>query len=185
MSKIAKLIEGLKQGDVAVIPTDTIYGLVASALNPEAVAKVYQLKGRAPDKPCIILISEIKDLEQFGAVVNKVDVPLLTRLWPGPTSIIFPLSSHASRTLAYLHRGTETLAFRLPKLKSLRNLIKETGPLIAPSANPEGQSPANSVKLAEHYFGDQVTLYLSTTRKLSKPSKLVALQSGKIIVLRV
>lgn len=180
-----KLIETLKPGGVAVIPTDTIYGLVGSALNPEAVERVYQLKGRAPNKPCIILISDVTDLKKFGVVINKENVPRLNQLWPGPVSIIFPISSEFSQPLTYLHRGTETLAFRLPKLKSLQNLIRKTGPLIAPSANPEGQKPANTIIQARHYFGDQVDLYIAGGKKLGKSSKLVALHSGKIIIIRV
>ena len=180
-----KLIETLKHGGVAVMPTDTIYGLVASALDPMAVERVYELKGRSPDKPCIVLISNVADLEKFGVVIDQENSPLLKTLWPGPVSIIFPTAPQFKRSLAYLHRGTETLAFRLPKLKSLRDLVSATGPLIAPSANPEGQKPATSVTMAKRYFGDKVDAYSSSSKKPSKPSKLVALQAGKIIVIRV
>ncbi len=80
-------IKFLKKGGVGVIPTDTLYGLVASAGNPAAVERVYRLKGRAPDKPCIILISSLADLKKFGVNPNKTDLKLLAKLWPGPVSI--------------------------------------------------------------------------------------------------
>ena len=185
MEKFYPAIKVLKNNGVAVIPTDTIYGLVASALKPEAVERVYRLKNRAGDKPCIILINALADLKKFGLAPTKTDLTLINKLWPGPVSIIFPLPKAVAQALTYLHRGTETLAFRLPKPLTLRNLLKKTGPLIAPSANPEDARPARTIIMARRYFGDGVDCYIAGGKKLGKPSRLVALHSGKIITIRV
>jgi len=182
-----QIIQILKSGGVGVLSTDTLYGLVTPALNPLAVERVYKLKNRAPDKPCIILINELSDLAKFGVEPNKTDLDLLKKLWPGKISVILPITdSDASEKFAYLHRGAETLAFRLPALLKLRNLIKKTGPLIAPSANPEGEKPAQTLHQAKRYFTTQTDFYFSfkPNHRATRASTLVAIQGGKIIILR-
>jgi L-threonylcarbamoyladenylate synthase len=84
-----------------------------------------------------------------------------------------------------LHRGTKTLAFRLPSSQSLRTLLIETGPLIAPSANPEGQAPAQNITEAKKYFGDLVDFYLDGGEIHGKASKVIKLhKDGSIHILR-
>lgn len=183
MTTWSAAIKSLKRGGVSIIPTDTIYGLVASALSPGVVERVYQLKGRMSDKPCIILISALTDLKKFNIKLNSSTLTRLKKLWPGKTSVILPLAGAAEK-FAYLHRGTETLAFRLPAAVWLRKFIRKTGPLIAPSANPEGQPPAQTVTEAKKYFGDRVDFYLAGGRLARQASTLVRIRNGKIIVVR-
>ncbi|MFA6422368.1 MAG: tRNA pseudouridine(55) synthase TruB [Candidatus Buchananbacteria bacterium] len=170
----------LKAGQVAVMPTDTIYGLLGQALNKKTVERIYKLKKRAPDKPAIILISSIEDIKLFGIKLTKEENEVVNNLWPGKVSIVLPCKSKKN---SYLHRGTNTLAFRLPKKKDLILLLKQTGPLIAPSANPEGFSPAKSIKQAKNYFNNDVDLYIAG-RSNSEPSTLVKIEKGKLIILR-
>lgn len=159
-----------------MLATDTLYGLVARALDKKAVTRIYKLKQRQPQKPFIILIANTGDLAQFGIE------PLagLEKYWPGPTSIILPCTDTG---LAYLHRGTKSLAFRLPAKPSLRRLIKATGPLVAPSANPEGLPPARTITEAKAYFADSVDFY-QPGRTTAKPSKLIRINNSKIEILR-
>lgn len=168
------VIKILKSGGVGVIPTDTIYGVVGSALNKKTVERIYKLRKRNPKKPMIILIGDIKDLKKFGIKFEQEN-------WPTKTSIIFPC---ASTKFKYLHRGTKTLAFRLPKSKKLRDFLKQTGPLVAPSANLEGESPSKTIKEAQKYFRNKVDFYVDAGKKISKPSRLVKIVDGKIIELR-
>ncbi len=86
-----EISEKIKQGGVGVLPTDTLYGLVGLATNEEAVKRIYKLKKRSPEKPLIILISDIKDLDLFD--IKKFDIgyrTLLERYWPGKVSIALP-----------------------------------------------------------------------------------------------
>ncbi|OJI08730.1 MAG: hypothetical protein COV08_03170 [Candidatus Vogelbacteria bacterium CG10_big_fil_rev_8_21_14_0_10_49_38] len=87
---------------------------------------------------------------------------------------------------AYLHRGTQTLAFRLPARDDLRALLRQTGPLVAPSANPEGYPPATNLFETQAYFGDQVSFYIETDRApTASPSRLIRLHpDGQIEVIR-
>ncbi len=167
----------LKAGKVGVIPTDTIYGLVASALNERAVERVYSLKGRDFTKPCIILFSNLKDLGQFNLDPTKVTTA--QDYWPGPFSIILPLPRPGLGKWEYLHRGKASLAFRNPKHSELQKLLERTGPLIAPSANPEGKKPAYNVQSARSYFGETVDFYVDGGELLGRPSRIISLLDDK------
>jgi len=176
-----ELVELLKTGGIAVIPTDTIYGIVASALNEASVEKIYSLRKRQPDKPMITLISSLSDLELFGVEVTEDQRELLEKLWPNKLSVILPCNNPK---FAYLHRGTNSLAFRMPAKQDLLELLSKTGPLVAPSANTEGSPEAKTIDEAKAYFGDEVAVYLDQGALEAKSSTLINLSQGKIQVLR-
>ncbi len=178
----ANAVTCLRAGTVVVMPTDTIYGIVGSALLPKAVRRIYRLRKRNLKKPLIILIGDISQLAAFGATVTAGMRRPLKSFWPGKISIIFSLKK--SKKFAYLHRGTHTLAFRLPKPSWLRKLLLETGPLVAPSANHEGKLPARTIREAKKYFGTAVKLYIDAGKFKAKPSTLITFQHGRVKILR-
>ncbi len=172
-------ITSLKKGGVGVIPTDTLYGLVARAEDKRAVAKVKKLKKRSQGKPFIILISSLRDLEKFKVKLDLEDKKILNKIWPGPVSVAL----------------SPKLSFRLPKNKFLNELIKKTGPLIAPSANPEGLAPASTITEARDYFpvkspgshgaNQGIDFIVSAKKRLSgQPSTLIRIKNNKIEILR-
>jgi L-threonylcarbamoyladenylate synthase len=184
------LIKVLNESGVVVMPTDTIYGIVGKALEKNTVERIYKIKGRNPEKPCIILIGDIKELKKFSVILTEKQEEELKKYWPaspslggpGPVSIILDCSDDS---FEYLHRGTKTLAFRLPSLETLRDLLLKTGPLIAPSANPESFSPAKNIEEAKKYFGNSVDLYVNGGEIEGKASKLIKLNNdGSVAVLR-
>jgi len=140
------------RGGIVVMPTDTTYGIVGSALNERAVHEIYRLRKRDLNKPFIVLIADKRDLQKFGVVPTKEQNKVLNRVWPGPVSVILPC---VHEKFAYLHRGKNTLAFRLPQKPNLRRLLRQTGPLVAPSANPQGLPIAKTLSEAHAYFGQQ------------------------------
>ncbi|MES2416083.1 MAG: L-threonylcarbamoyladenylate synthase [Patescibacteria group bacterium] len=176
-----KIITILQNDGVGILPTDTLYGVVASAYSKKAVERIYKIKGRDENKPFIILISSIKDLEKFGVVEH----PMLGK-WPAKTSIILHHTNKTtSKKFNYLNRGTGALAFRLPKKKSLREFLKKTGPLVAPSANPQGIAPAENINQAKNYFEDKMDFYVAGGTLKSAPSTLLRInKNGEIEVLR-
>lgn len=177
-----KAARKLIAGGIGVLPTDTLYGLVGSALSKKAVERIYKLKKRNSRKPLIILISSLSDSELFGVKINATHKNILNQVWPGKVSIILPSTSKKFR---YLHRGGGTLAFRMPAKSNLIKLLKKTGPLVAPSANPSGLAPAMTIGEAKKYFGSEVDFYVSAGRQLSgKPSSLIAIKNGKIKIYR-
>ena len=148
----------LHKGQVGVGPTDTLYGLLAKAGSRAAVERLYEIKKRRPMKPFIILINDLDQLSHFDCYPTEEELAVLRRYWPGPSSFILPVKD--SNDLDYLTRGTGKLAFRHPNRQQLLELIDLTGPLVAPSANPEGLEPAQTVIEAETYFGDRVDFYV-------------------------
>lgn len=175
------LVDSLKRGGVGVIPTDTIYGIIASALNPSAVERMYALRKRSPDKPSIILIGSLAELDRFSIRVSKKTKQILDEVWPGPVSVILPCSS---KNFSYLHRGTKTLAFRLPDDRSLVAFLKKIGPLIAPSANVEGLPVSTTICEARRYFGTAVDFYVDTGKRTGTPSRLIQIRDGIAATLR-
>ncbi|MEA2112381.1 MAG: L-threonylcarbamoyladenylate synthase [Patescibacteria group bacterium] len=177
----ADIIKILKNGGVGVIPTDTIYGLVGSVFSREVVDRIYQIKERDEKKPLIVLISCLKDLEEFGVIVDKEMFKFLEKFWPGKVSIILPFSN--SR-FTYLNKEGQTLAFRFPNDERLLSILKQTGPLVAPSANPEGLESASNIEMANEYFGREVDFYLDGGELESLPSTLLEIEYGTIKILR-
>ncbi len=176
-----KIIKILKNSGIGVLPTDTIYGLVGRALDKKTVERIYKVRKRNPKKPLIILISSLSDLKLFGVKPDKKTKIILKKLWPAPISVILdcPL-----KRFFYLHRGTNGLAFRLPAKKSLRDLLEETGPLVAPSANPEGLLPVKNIRKAKQYFGGKIDFYADGGNLESSPSTLLKIKGNKITMLR-
>ena len=176
------IIEKLKRGEVIIIPTDTIYGIVGSALNSQTVERIYKLRKRSSDKPFIILISSIDDLEKFGITLTQKQRDFLQRSWPNPLSVVL---SVVGEKFKYLHRGTNSLAFRMPKDERLLDLLKRVGPLVAPSVNFEGEKPAETIDEAKAYFGKDVDFYIDGGVIKSEPSTLIELlENGNFNILR-
>lgn len=171
--KINELIKIIKKGGIGVLPTDTLYGLVGAAFSQKAVARIYKVRRRNPKKPLIILIGSFGDLKKLGIRTDGRINGFLKKIWPGPVSVILPCPA---KKFYYLHRGTKTLAVRMPKLSWLRQLIGKTGPLVAPSANLAGRPPALTVKEAKKYFNKRVDFYLNRGRRLSSPSLLIEIR---------
>ncbi len=172
----------LRVGGVAVIPTDTLYGVIASAQNKKAVARLYRLRRRTKGKPFIILISSVSELADFGVTLSAFEKEVLKEVWPGKISVVFPCPH---RKFSYLHLGTQSLAFRFPRTPKLIALLKKTGPLLAPSANPEGKPPATTLAEAKSYFGSAVDFYVNAgKKKAGKPSTLISFQNGQVQILR-
>lgn len=177
--EIMNVTDTLKNGGVAVIATDTIYGVVGQALKPDTVERIYTIKRRTPTKPFIILVDSAERLQEFGVEMTPRLAQELESVWPGPVSVIVPCDPKYE----YLHRGTGKLAFRLPAKPELQARLAQTGPLVAPSANPEGLEPARNVDEATAYFGNEVDAYESG-ETTGKPSRIIRIVNDDIEVIR-
>jgi len=171
----------IKEGGVGIIPTDTIYGLVGSAFSKKAVDRIFKLKKRDLHKPLIVLISSFDDLKLFGIKEDKKSLAIIRKNWPGKISIILPVNK---KNLDHIHRGTRSIAFRLPKKRSLIRLLQKTGPLVAPSANPEFFPAAKNITAAKKYFGGQVDFYVPAGIAKASSSTLITIKNGNIKILR-
>lgn len=141
--------EILRNGGLCAIPTETVYGLAADALNAKAVHNIFVAKGRAQDNPLIVHISDISELPPLVHEVPDIVYRLAERFWPGPLTMIMYKSKLIPNAVTC---GGDTVAIRMPSNETARKIIKETGrPLAAPSANLSGGvSPVT----AQHCMSD-------------------------------
>jgi L-threonylcarbamoyladenylate synthase len=171
-----ELVSVLKNNGVAVIATDTLYGVVGSALSPEVVERIYEVKGRTETKPVIVLVASVETLADFGVALTENDIKKLNEIWPNAVTILFKVSS----AFSYIHRGTGEIAFRFPKKDSLRKLLEDVGPLVAPSANPEGETPAHTIEEAKKYFADKIDWYEDEGYIEGLASTIIRLRDGQV-----
>jgi len=172
-------IKILKEGGVGVIPTDTIYGIACSVHSKEALDRIFELKSRDENKPPVVLISALSDLERFGAVITKKHSEIMAKYWPGKLTIIFDIT----KDLEYLDKG-RGLAIRFPSDENILSFLRQTGPLATSSANTQGQLPARNITEAQKYFLDKVDFYEDEGELDSEPSTLVKIDGDKVEVLR-
>jgi L-threonylcarbamoyladenylate synthase len=178
---IHSAVEILKRGGTGVLATDTLYGLVGSAFSSEAVERIYKLKKRNSLKPFIVLVSCVEDLEKFGIALTAKLIAQLKRYWPGPYSILLPV---VSEKFAYIHRGTNRVAFRIPDKDDLLDVLAQTGPLVAPSANIEGKPPAQTISEARKYFGADVDFYVDEGERKNKASTILFFDGDGVVTER-
>lgn len=143
----------LRSGQLIVARTDTIYGILALANDHRAVKAVYELKGRDYTKPCIILVGDSNEIPTLTPEQKRI---YLLANAERPTSVIVSATIEPE----WITRGTATVAYRLCTQEELRTLLQESGPVIAPSANPQGLPPARTAKEAKDYFADRVAAYI-------------------------
>lgn len=168
-----------KAAAVGVIPTDTVYGLVARASDPAAVERLYNLKQREGN-PGTIIAASIDQLEALG--LKRRYLKAVEQFWPGAVSVIIPVADPA---LKYLHQGKQSLAVRIPDHPELLKLLEQTGPLQTSSANPTGQPTANTVQEARGYFKNQVDFYVDGgDLSANQPSTVIRIIDDAIEVLR-
>ena len=181
METLAEAAGHIRAGEVGIVPTDTLYGLVTSAMMPESVERVYAIRGRETGKPCIVLIADIDDLAQFDIVPDEATSRLLGTVWPGAVSVVLPCDG---AEWEYLNRGTGTIAFRIPADDALRGFLREAGPVIAPSANPAGLVPATTIEESIGYFGTTIDFTVADGRLLNVHSTVARIVDGKFEVIR-
>lgn len=175
---IDEAIEILKAGGAGVMPTDTVYGLVARAADEQAVRRLYSLKYRE-HKPGTIVAASIEQLVNLG--IKRRYLTAVEQWWPNPLSVIIP----TGETLAYLHQGLDSLAIRIPNDEALQAILAKTGPLLTSSANQPGEPTANTVNDAYVYFGDMVDFYVDGGNLSGHaPSTVVRVVDDAIEVLR-
>lgn len=166
-------------GSVAVLPTDTLYGIVARAIDKSAVAKLYDLKKRE-GKPGTIIAASIDQLESLG--LKKRYLKAVEEYWPGPVSVVIPC---ANPELFYLHQGKNSLAVRIPDKKFLVDILNKTGPLLTSSANNPGEKPASRAAEARQIFGDKIKLYVDGGNLFgNQASTVIRIVDDEIEVLR-
>lgn len=174
-----ELINILNGGGIGVLPTDTVYGLVARAADPAAIQKMYDTKKRA-SQPGTLIASSINDLAKLG--LDSSQLSLAAKFWPGQISVVI----NAYNVATYLKQTRDNLAVRIPDDPSLSRLLARTGPLMTTSANVPGRPISSTITEAKAYFGDKVDFYVDGgTITNNQPSTIISLdEHANIIIFR-
>jgi L-threonylcarbamoyladenylate synthase len=148
----------IERGELAVIPTDTVYGIAADAFSPAAVQRLLDAKGRGRQSPPPVLIPSIETLDALAEVVPEEVRDLVAAFWPGGLTIILPARSSLNWDLGEAHG---TVALRMPSNGVALAVLAETGPLAVSSANLTGKPAAHTSAEARADLGDSVSVYLN------------------------
>ncbi|MBC7581576.1 L-threonylcarbamoyladenylate synthase [Aeromicrobium sp.] len=166
----------LTPGAVGVIPTDTLYGVVARASDELAVARLYALKHR-DHKPGTVIAANIDQLVKLG--IKRRYLTAVEQFWPGAVSVEIPHS------ISYLNQNTGRQAFRIPNDPELLKLLEQTGPLQTSSANLPGKTPAATIAAAKAYFGNTVDFYVDGGDLSGRePSTIIRIIDDAIEIIR-
>ena len=154
---LAEAAASLRKGDLAVIPTDTVYGLAADAFSPPAVTGLLTAKGRGRLIPPPVLVGTVRAATALVEDLSAFGKDLIDEFWPGGLTLVM----RANRNLIWDLGDTKgTVAVRMPLHELALELLKETGPLAVSSANRSGSPPATTAADAEAQLGDADAVYL-------------------------
>lgn len=183
LMNLRQAIALLKRGDVIVFPTETVYGLGADALNPAAVEKVFQLKGRNPDTPIPVVVADRAMLKGLVDKLPPIAEKLIEQFWPGPLTLVLQAVPGTPKQL--LNR-TGGVGVRISSQPIATELARELGrPLTATSANPSGQEAASTIEQAQKYFAREIEIFLDRGKLPSKiGSSVVEVIDGGIKIIR-
>lgn len=158
MNDIPQAVALLRRGELVALPTETVYGLGADAMNPEACAKIFAAKGRPSDHPLIVHLPDAEQLPQWARAIPKEAIALARAFWPGPLTLI--LKKHED-VPDLVTGGQDTVGLRVPNHPVALALLRAfDGGIAAPSANRFGRiSPTTAAHVREE-LGDRVPLIL-------------------------
>jgi L-threonylcarbamoyladenylate synthase len=145
----------LGESGLIALPTESFYGLAAAPFDEQALARLWQVKGRSEGKPILVLIG---DESQLGPLIRSIPPAgrlLMKAFWPGPLTIVFPAAVGLSDAVT---AGTGSVGVRFSSWEPLANLLRRVGPMTGSSANREGQPPPRTAKEVQDSLGDVLDL---------------------------
>lgn len=177
-------IDLLKAGELVAIPTETVYGLAANALNEEAVLKIYETKGRPAFNPLIVHVHDSGEFEKYASEVPPMIKALAEKFSPGPLTYVLPKKSIVPDIVT---GGGDTVALRVPGHPLTLKLLSQLDfPLAAPSANPFGYiSPVLAEHVAEQLNGKIPYILDGGHSMIGLESTVVTVENNKLVVLRI
>jgi len=158
MSDIQKAAQIIQEGGLVAFPTETVYGLGADALNPYAVAEIFEVKNRPTFDPLIVHVADLRQAEILVQKFPSAALKLVEKFWPGPLTVVLPKSSMVPDIVT---SSMPTVAIRVPNHPLALELIRESGrPIAAPSANLFGQVSPTTAEHVRKSFGNKIEMIL-------------------------
>lgn len=173
----------ITDGQLVAIPTETVYGLAADALNPLAVAKIFEAKQRPKFDPLIVHIASQDSLDSVAQNIPPVIQKLIDEFWPGPLTVVLPKKKCVPDLVT---SGLETVAIRMPDHPLALQLIQQSGkPLAAPSANLFGRtSPTTAIHVADQLEEHVAYILDGGPCKVGIESTIIGIIEGRLVLLR-
>lgn len=171
----------LGESGLIVLPTESFYGLAVAPFDEQALAKLWQIKGRSQGKPILVLIGDRSQLEPFVRNVPRAADVLMNAFWPGPLTIVFAAASGLSNAVT---AGTGSVGIRLSAWQSLVDLLRRVGPVTGTSANREGMPPPRTAEEVQYNLGDAVDLIIDAGPTPGGPPSTVIDVRGPIRIIR-
>jgi L-threonylcarbamoyladenylate synthase len=180
---IETAVSFLNQGELVAIPTETVYGLAANALNAAAVLKIFETKGRPTFNPLIVHVHAISEFEKYANDIPKMVYELAAAFSPGPLTFVLPKKQLIPDVVT---GGGETVALRIPAHSMTLDLLRHLDfPLAAPSANPFGYiSPVTAEHVYKQMQGSIPYILDGGDCHVGLESTVVTFQNDEILVLR-
>lgn len=176
-----RVVIALREGRIVVLPTDTVYAVVADAFQARATQRVFAVKQRGRAVPLGAIIRSPRQVNGLVADVPECAERLMASYWPGPLTLVF----HASEGLSWdLGNTLGTIALRLPTDDLLLDVCAEIGPLACTAARVHGGMMPYTVEEAQRQLGDQIAVYVDGGRRDGRVSTVVDVTRGEALVLR-
>ena len=171
----------LGESGLIALPTESFYGLAVTPFDEQALAKLWQIKGRSQGKPILVLIGDRSQLEPFVRIVPRAADVLMNAFWPGPLTIVFAAARGLSDAVT---AGTGSVGIRLSAWQPLVDLLRRVGPVTGTSANREGMPPPRTAEEVQHNLGDAVDLIIDAGPTPGGPPSTVIDVRGPIRIIR-
>lgn len=181
---IKKAAQEIRKGKTVVFPTETVYGLGANGLSPQAVTKIYKAKGRPSDNPLILHISDLSWVNKLAIDIPQDFQTVAENFWPGPLTIV--LKANLDLIPPEVNGGLDSVAIRIPGHPLALELLRLANlPIAAPSANTSGRpSPTSHDHVIEDLFGRVDYIFSSGETYLGIESTVLDMSRGKAKILR-
>lgn len=175
--------EYLRQGKIVAFPTETYYGLAVDAENDESIKRLFEIKKRPSNKPLILLIESVSQLQGLASSIPEPFHSLMEKYWPGPLTLIFPSHTKLSKKLT---AESGTIGIRISPHPVASQLVKKFGgPITATSANISGIEPVSTADEVRKMFGADVDYILDGgTSEGGLCSTVVGESDGRLVTFR-
>lgn len=182
-NELNNCINVIKNGGIVIFPTETVYGIGASAYNEESVRKIYEIKNRPDEKPLSILVGDINEIENYAIISDELERKIINNFMPGPITIVL---KKRPGIFDYVSSGKDTIGVRIPDNKIILTVLKKLKlPIVAPSANISGKPSGIILQEILKDFDNKVDICIDGGKaELSEPSTIVQIINGKIVILR-
>lgn len=181
--ELAEIKKTIEEGGIIIFPTETVYGIAASALSEKGIDKLYKAKKRPREKAINIMISDKKEIEKYAIIKNKVERKIIDKFMPGEITIILEKKNNFGKTFTL---PDNTIGIRIPNSPIALAILKEINiPLIVSSANISGMESGINPEEIKKYFSKSVDAIISGgIIEKGVPSTIVKVDKGKINILR-